>query len=243
MKEIYGYVGEMGAGKTHFALQKIKELKSDGKTVLMISWADPIKSILNNYGLLKSGPIDNHLFEEFKVTKPESFIAYLKDSILEIIEKLGIQLYDYDYQRFGSALMRHTDDLNKICINIINGTDYFENYRKLMQIVGTDLGRCLYDSIWIDETLGIIKQAFYLDIAHAAIIDDIRFQNEFDSFQDFGEKNHYKCIIYGIRSDLKTRSDRTWIDTTDLKKFQEHGSEKYIPNLLDKIPSNHIIHN
>jgi len=243
--EIYGYVGEMGSGKTHFALQKIKELKSDGKTVLMISWADPIKSIFSHAGLLKSGRSDpsEKSYEVFNKSTPADFINNIQIAILEIIEELDLDLPEADYTRFLEAIEKHRIELTKIHSDLSKPECYSDAYRKLMQIVGTDLGRCLYDSIWIDITLVIINLAFSLNIASCAIIDDIRFQNEYDAYLKFGKAHNYKSIIYGVNSDINTRAKRLNSSTQKLEDFQTHDSEKYISKLILDIPAEHIIKN
>jgi len=241
MKEVYGYVGEMGSGKTYFALQKVKEMKGNGKTVLMISWADPIKELLNHeFGLLKSG-MDNSY--NFSNVSHANFIKGIRENILAIAMTLPVELRGEDFQRFGAALFSQSEVLRAIKINISNNLNYSENYRSLIQIVGTELGRCLYDNIWIDTTLNNISLAFEMNIAHCAIIDDIRFTNEFDSLSKFGSSKNYKCTIYGVNADIKTRSARLWIDTEDLRDFQKHESEKHISTLLTQIPNQFQIFN
>jgi hypothetical protein len=243
MNEIYGFVGEMGSGKTYYALQKVKELKSDGKTVLMISWADPIKSILyRNFGLLKSGQ-SSELAENLNKLSSTDFIRTIRESITFTISRLQKHLSNDDFEKFDKALKENENILIQIKDDISNNINYDENFRKLIQIVGTEIGRSLYNNIWIDSTLNDITLAFDYNIAQCAIIDDIRFRNEMDKFYDFGILNKYTTIIYGINSTISTRAERLMINPKDLEDFRKHDSEKNIIELLSLIPKQFQIYN
>jgi len=250
MKEIYGFIGEIGSGKTYLSMQKIKELKYDGKTCLVIAWADPIKEILaEHFGLLKSGwADDSDSGREFLATIPmEDLASVFSVSIYKYLTKFcpNVPIFKYEIDQIIYA--QFTKYCRKIS-GIIQGLfedpeNYSDYYRRLIQFVGTELGREVYNDIWIEITIGKINFAFENDLCQAVIIDDIRFFNEFNALKNYSEEENYKVKFTGVIAPLCVRSNRTGVSMDALRKQATHSSEIYIDKILEEIPQENIVLN
>jgi len=250
MKEIYGFIGEIGSGKTFLSMRKIKELKYDGKTCLVIAWADPIKEILaSNFNLLKSGwAPDSDSSMEFLATVPmddlpDIFSGAIYEYLNKFCRSAGIsknKVYTVIHSQFRQNGQKISQIIQGLLFDIDN---YSEFYRQLIQMVGTEFGRRVYDGIWIDVTLGKIKFAFENNICQAVIIDDIRFFNEFDTLKNYSKEENYKLKFTGVIAPLCVRSNRTGVSMDALRKQATHGSEIYINKILEEIPQENIVLN
>lgn len=245
MSEIYGFVGEIGAGKTYFALRKIQQLKSDGKSVLMISWADPIKDLLSqHFGLNKSGFRNEDSKNYLSEISPKNILDIFQRNISDYAMNAGIGRSIQTDQRFLEKYWLVEDRIKNILKGVIHDYEnYSKYYRELIQIVGTELGRTIDSDLWIKVTLHKIDLAFSNNIAQAAVIDDIRFENEYDLLLEYSKLQRHEIKITGIQSDTSNRAFRTNMTEEHLKNFSTHASEAFIPTLMSRIPTQNIIQN
>ncbi len=244
MKEIYGFVGELGAGKTYHALEKIRKLKSDGKSVLMTSWADPLKTILGEeFGLYKSGPFGKQ-YDAFRNMNPHRFLLLIKRSILSTVEELKLNIPEEDYELLYTNISNNRNNLILIKDKICDSTEnYNNNFRSLIQLFGTEIGRGFYGNIWVEATIKKIKDIFNNKLASCVVVDDIRFMNEYDALINLKSKELYDVDIYGVKSGKSTRARRLNINEDEIAKFSLHPSEKYVPKIISLLDQEHIINN
>lgn len=238
------FVGKLGAGKNYCAMKQIDELKDTGHTIYMISFADPIKQLLkNSFGLTKAGKID--------VKLPEFTEIYCKgqivDSLYNLIKPLNYEKFDISESDTKAYISRnyekYEDDFYKFVKNASNNVEYSLSFRRLGQLLGTELGRYLIDSIWVDIALDKVKKVFKADLADYAYILDCRFINEYNMLEEFRSKTAFDSIVYGVSTTDETRAIRRGMTIEELIKQDMHGSEKEVDHILSIIPKELVIQN
>lgn len=93
-----------------------------------------------------------------------------------------IQNYGFQKVSFADKLKQVVSDLFDIPINCLYDPNLKETYdhrwgktyREIMQLFGTEVGRCIYNDIWIYHTEKRILQ----NSDDKIVIDDVRFKNE-----------------------------------------------------------------
>jgi len=246
-REIVGFIGEIGAGKTYLSLEKVKELKYDGKTCMVTSWADAVKDIIaNTLGLLKSGPVSQDTLEYLEIV---SFIN-IKDifcrNFAQEIERTNLHIDPSEIREKLHGLCQiHKKPLKENIEGIIKDPDnYSRYYRSIIQMVGTEFGRSLHENLWIEITMAKIQQVLVINpCVNIVVIDDIRFINEYDAITNFADTYNIKSNIYGVKASIEVRSQRTGLSIQKLEEYAIHGSEKYIPELMSRLPEENIIFN
>jgi hypothetical protein len=233
---IYGYIGELGAGKTYYSTQKIREIKSDGESVLVVAWADPLKEVIADiFGLKKSGPIPYVNYE----LEVEDVRRMLYKAFSDILFEQGALTEREELKRegrFDLAWDRHAPELMMAVTNCwaaqgpqpVTAALYSGWYRSLIQLVGTEFGRAYHTDLWVNEVIRRIKFAINNGICRAAVIDDIRFPNELYAIESSGM--HYE--ITGIKCNVETRAERLGKTIAELDEWSLHDSEKYIPDMM-----------
>lgn len=239
---IFGFVGNIGSGKTHMSQKYIQKWKSDGYPVTIIAWADPVKKvIMQSTGMQKSGVLD---FNKFIGLTEEKVRADLRMRLVQLCITFGTEgwaAYERKFEQawddVGSEIMgaitRAQEDLNV----------YQQCFRIVIQRVGTDLGRAMDPDLWIKETLDRIEHLFREDYFDVVFIDDIRFVNEYQLLKDFCKKNKFVCDVYGIDCSLETRSERTGMTVEQLADFDLHPSESAVATIKAMLPKKNIIDN
>lgn len=242
MKTLFGYVGRLGSGKGYCMMQEVERLKTTGNTVYLISFADPIKHILlESFGLTKEGivksiPIPTEFESQMAVCR--SLVKYLVDIDYGSYSEIELaKLVGDNYEKNGG------DQFYQHLVNAMNNVDYALSYRRLAQLLGTELGRYVHDSIWIDIALAKVLEVFEQDLADYAFIDDCRFVNEFNALEQFKKETGYETHVIGIFAKDETRAKRRNFTLDELNEQDSHGSEREIDQILSMIPSENIIIN
>jgi len=245
MAEIHAFIGQIGAGKTFFALKEVKKHKSIGRSVLMISWADPIKQFLStSFGLNKTGLVREDFDNFYKDISSTKIVNIFSDALMKYAVEAVIPITESTRGLLVKRIKEHMDELKQIFSNLNEHPEkYSSGYRRLIQLTGTEFGRAIDKNIWVEVVLSRIDLAFRNNIAQVVIIDDIRFENEYDSSFDFALHNNHRIYVYGVKSDIKTRAERTGMTVEQLEEFNHHASEFHVPKLIKQIPPNQIIQN
>lgn len=246
MNEIIGFVGEIGAGKTYLSFEKVKELKSDGKSCLVTAWADAVKDVIaKSIGLLKSGPASQDALEYLEINSFIDIKDFFCRNFVEQIEHTALKLNQTEiYEKVHEVCQIHKTSFRANLEGILKDPEnYAKYYRSIIQMVGTEFGRAIDENLWIEITLAKIRNAFKYGVANVAIIDDIRFPNEFDAFENLAKKLKCKSTIYGVKASIETRSQRTGFSVKELKEYSQHRSEKFIPELIARLPEENIVLN
>lgn len=252
MKTLFGYVGRLGSGKGYCMMQEVEKLKTTGNSIYMVSFADPIKRILrDSFGLTKAGRINKQL--------PELSELYIKgqivDSLYNLIKPLKYEKFSISEHDAKAFIARnyeiHEMDFCRYLRGATTGlffkedhpADYNLCFRRLGQLLGTELGRHVIDTIWIDIAFNKVQTVFKHNLADYAFIDDCRFLNEYDAFNSFKETTAFDSKIIGIQACDATRAKRRGMSIEELKAQDEHGSEKEIDLILTKLSREDIIVN
>lgn len=96
--------------------------------------------------------------------------------------KVLIGKYDFQKLSFAQKLKETVSDLFDIPLELLYDPKFKETYdyrwgktyREIMQLFGTEVGRCIYSDIWIYHTEKKILQEAFKNF----VIDDVRFKNE-----------------------------------------------------------------
>lgn len=245
MKTLLSFCGNLGAGKWYQASKKIEELNTSGNSIFLVSFADPIKQILrNSFGLTKQGKID--------LEHPPFTRMYVKFQIIDSLYNL-VKPLEYDQYKnfteldlkgvFSRIYEKQEDDFYSYIEQAVlaEGDDYSLPFRRLGQLLGTELGREISNSIWVDIALYKVTQVFKLNLADYAVIDDLRFMNEFKALQDFNSK--YKSLIYGVIATEENRASRRGLSVDQVKIETQHASEKDIDIIISQLSPESIIDN
>jgi hypothetical protein len=245
MKTLIGYCGKLGSGKAYQMMKEVELLKTTGHTVYLISFADPIKQILKeNFSLTKEGKTNTQL--------PEISELYVK---YKVVDSLFYLLKNLKYEKFNIAeldlkayIARNYEKYEKEFYNHVIGAflgneDYQYHFRRLGQLLGTELGRHLIDSIWVDIAFSKIKKIFKQDLADYAFIDDVRFSNERDAFEVFKSETVFDAYVKGVVTSDEIRAKRRNMSLEELKSQDNHASEKEIEAIIDGLENFFIIQN
>lgn len=257
MKTLLAFCGNLGSGKGYHMMKMVEELKTTGNTIYMVSFADPIKQILrNSFGFTKTGKTNAQF--------PQFTNIYIKhqiiDSLYGYIKDLKYEKFDISEQDAKAYIANNYDNYEIEFSNYVIGAstgrfpenqvdswdslaDYNYCFRRLGQLLGTELGRYLFDTIWVDIAFNKIKTVFKYDLADYATIDDCRFVNEFDMIESFRTTTAFDSKVYGIVASDETRATRRNITLEELKSQDSHASEKDIDIIISKLPESSIIQN
>ena len=252
-KTLVAYCGRLGSGKNYQMMKQVDHLKDTGHTIYLISFADPIKRILrDSFGLTKAGktidyPSITKDYVELEITKslinlaveldPYGSIGAITCKVADIYEQHEEVFYGYVY----GAITGNFYSNGEVKSNIIN---YDFAFRRLGQLLGTELGRAIRDTIWIDIALNRVKKVFAADLADYAFIADCRFVNEYYAVNDFKYNfPSYDSIVYGIQATDETRSLRRNLPIEELKLQDQHGSEVEVDSIITLLPKECVIDN
>jgi len=234
-KKILAFTGRLGSGKDYTAMKHISKLKDNGNSIYMVSFADPIKQIL---------------FDSFNLTKTKSanpIILSKQGTMIDVTDFMYKLIYQVDntieYTKIVENYKKYEDEFYFHVENCVNDVNYDFSFRRLGQLLGTELGRYIRDSIWIDLAYHKIKKAFDANLCTYAIIADVRFLNEYQSLIDFEKETGIECKCYGIVATNETRAKRRGLTMEELVAQDQHGSEVEVDSIIAKLPANQIIDN
>jgi hypothetical protein len=245
MKTIMAFTGKLGSGKDYQTMRAVSSLKELGNTIFMISFADPFKQILaNSFGFDKNGKIKENYTPLTKMYVKWQVV----DSLYYLIKNLNSdKCLIFDDGNLKSDIARnyekHEDVFYNHLCNANIGLDYAFDFRKLLQLFGTELGRHILDSIWVDITIDKILKVFNADLANYVFINDCRFINEYSRLIQLKEETSYDVKIYGVVASDETRASRRGLSLYDLKMQDNHASEASIDAIISLLPEENVIIN
>lgn len=240
---LYCFTGEIGAGKTHCSLQKMQELKSDGISVISIAWADCLKRVIYKAtGLQKSG-----IHEERREDWELDIHTLLKSQILDLIAAQEDIFSTEDMlpweTKFNAAWTEWGHEITDLVRNSYS-YEYKSTFRRLVQLIGTEIGRSVSPNIWIKAALDMVEIAFATGCAQAAIIDDTRFLNEFWAACEFEDRpGNYYVEFFAVEAHPISRAERLGMTLAQVEEFGKHDSERFVPDIIKKIPKENRIWN
>ena len=135
----------------------------------------------------------------------------LSNGLMESLKEQGLQPYAF---KFADPLYA----IHDACLPVLKSWGIRDNDMKidkdLLQIIGTEYGRNkISESIWMDICKKRVQVFTGLLPTHVALIDDARFENEFDAFED--------AVSIRLNADVEARKKRVsyW------REDQNHPSE------------------
>lgn len=243
-KQLISYCGYLGSGKGYVSQKHISDLKFDGNSVFLTAWADPLKFVMaETMGVLKSGINDN-----WNPNMPKS---ELKDRIGRGIFNIYSGMHPLDRRvefdekvmyKFDTAWRKYGEEVFEL-YRTLHITNHKHNQRKLIQLVGTELGRAVDPDLWINATLERVKKVFDMNICDHVIIDDARFLNEYRAILEFGKLEGVETKIYGIEASRETRARRRNMTIEEVAATETHQSEYETAEILKMIPKDCLIQN
>lgn len=245
MKKLFAYAGKLGSGKNYCMMQKVDQLKDIGHTLYLVSFADPIKQILrDSFGLEKSGRVDAEIRHFTKKYVKDEVVGSLFNLIKNIdYEQFKIYEPDDVYELFEQNYDKHEDIFYQHLLNAMLNEDYDYNFRKLAQLLGTELARHVVDTIWVDIAFDRVQKAFTTELADFAFCPDLRFLNEYQMLLNFEANTGFVSEIYGITASDETRASRRGLSVDELNRQDQHGSEKEVDTIIQQLSSEFIIVN
>lgn len=221
MSEIIMFAGGIGSGKAYQMNKIVTNLKETGNSIAMISFADPIKKIVKDiYGVDKRGQIlsRNHPNDDYQamtqILTEISKYVHISDLAKEKIFNSSF----YTFFAFAHNDLTHSKETNDIDNLIIA-------IRKMMQIVGTEVGHSIKKTIWPDITFDTAKKLINDMAIDYVIIDDLRFLFEL-IVAPIRLPSQYKITPYYIEASKETRAKRRNISLEQLELESQHSSER-----------------
>lgn len=215
-----GISGEISSGKSTLARAMKNEFERAGFKVQMVSFAQPIKDIVNLF--------ENrfHKVADFRPMARAGMWALTHSSIKDAYLWSA---FEYEMYNYLKNIMQDRDSVFKLIDGCSRGFEAFpsvegEKNRKLLQYIGTEVGRAVDPDIWI-------KQAYEHQIknsdAQIFITDDLRFLNERDA------------VTYGIHIGTHTKMAKAAF-MANRQQFSNaytndnHASEAYLKTLEER---------
>ena len=246
MTKILMYSGSLGSGKGYITNKKTDILNSTGNRVLRLSFADPIKKVIDKtFGVNKFGEIiDQRQFNS--MTDP-----------LVVTEEIEKNTTRYLYNNFDIPNQR--PDFRPLASTWV---EFAYNYkmppniktviRKMYQLYGTEYMQQHHLGIWPLIMVQTIKKIIDSnDLIDYILIDDFRYLSEY--FILSGGLPNLKVIPYAITASKYVRMERLSVtDEEEFNNINKHRSEVefseiILPwmeyNFLDNIIDNTINEN
>lgn len=139
-------------------------------------------------------------------------------------ELLGTLLNSVNY-KFAEVIYEMHNNIKEIARGY--GIDFPDKHRKLLQFLGTDLFRQDFgDNVWCDVMTNRIDKLFKNNTNAVVIIDDMRFESEFDCIKNKYPKNSLLIRLECPEEIRKERVGSAWNPTPhqsefDLDKYSE----------------------
>lgn len=228
--------GNAGSGKTLLGKELLYRFKFNGFDAQILSFSDPLKQIFHKLGVFKSvSSIDirqNMSFDAFKYYIQNYLIKYTFSLIdNNYLQNQNEDYYLYYFPKIVNIINKYETNLLNIYNNLQEHINYDETYRRLCQLVGTEIVQTIDKNFWCYLLHEKIKNRnkYY----HVNIIDDFRFIHEYKFIKTFYkntlEKKEY-MIIY-IENDVNLNCD-----------IYNHSSEKEIGIIKDMIKNDYVFY-
>ena len=216
MAKIIMFSGGIGSGKAHCMNQKIMELKETGNSICMISFADPIKKLIENcFGVNKNGERIKQVASISIGLLSNAVSSLLSADIKYAPDENTAELFDHA----KTQTLSNDQRIRKI------------GARTLMQITGTEIGQHIKKEAWPMLAVEKIKKIERVSPMDYYIIDDLRFIFEYFCFlREF--QHQHEIIPYYVSASEETRAKRRGISVEELAEQSRHLSERESAEVL-----------
>lgn len=233
------FAGAIGSGKGYLLNKKIMELKETGNSILMISFADPIKQIVKDlFGFDKNGKkTDNRVLS---VPNYKDIV----DAVLRLLKQYDVSMLHNPEPMTITILEKYIDD---VLVPLADTDKIKSALRGIMQIIGTEIGQAIKKEMWPMIAVNTIKTILAAHHIDYVFIDDLRFL--FEYLCVYREFQHV-CDVepFFVVADEVVRAKRREITLEELKKQSKHLSEResmevLLPFMRLYFPNNIIVNN
>ncbi len=216
--------GKANAGKSTLARQLSKKLSDLGFSSAFLSFALPLKTYLRNYlGVQKGTKPLKHYLNFFE------FLAELQKTLQEFLVKSETYI---DLDVINKLINELREDLLIGYECYFNFKQYKQGFRKLAQLIGTDIIRKIDESFFVRQ---IVRQIFNLkNSVDYVFIDDFRFPNEDLEIVANFTKDVFKVYKIRISSDVEETHNHIseiLIDDLNVNLEVVRKGNKYSPDL------------
>lgn len=247
--ELFLVGGKVASGKMFETLKLIEQHKSNGLSCAILSFADPIKQIVYDiFGMSKIEPDNFKLkfvsLEDIKISLSNFFKDQLnilsafdtiKDNLLQksiIYRNLNGDKFD----NFNMLIGRYSVILDAYYQSVDKDSYQFV-WRRMMQLIGTEIGQMIYKEIWTDLVSTKINSFKQLNIKKI-FIDDLRFLHELTRIYELQKNN--KIIPVIVDAPIEIRAYRRGVSKRDMQTIDGHLSEKEIDIVENYLKENLI---
>lgn len=218
---VYSVVGKIGSGKTFSCCYIENYLKSLGFPVLRISMADALKMfVFETFGILKNSNITKKEFEDKFLNKKE--VISLR--FFEFVDRNEFYVYP-------DKINEMTKAIETMLLNVPEKSIP----RYILQQVGTNIFRKFVDpSFWVKIVVRNLQEIYDgSSVLKNAIIliDDIRFDNEFEEVS----KVFCSSMILKTRN-LQDTCLSLGISLRDYVQMSTHPSENGLSKIITRFP-------
>lgn len=211
MKSIELLAGSIGSGKAYIMSKHVQQLKEVGNNVYLISFADPIKKIVEEmYHIDKNGNVLSDKEVDFSNDNIK-FFNFLPPNYIKHTN-VNTKIYFNDIKEKYFAYKE----------GLITSKDFA---RYALQIIGTEVGQNLRKTIWVDIAIDKIKNI--IDDVDYVIIDDWRFLFELTHIQsELCQPYDIELKPFYITASDEVRAKRRGITVENLNEMSKHVSER-----------------
>jgi hypothetical protein len=211
------FAGGIGSGKNYQLNKKIMELKETGNSILMMSFADPIKQIVKDlFGFDKNGKkTDNRV-----LSTPN--YKDIVDAVLRLLARYDVPMLRNLEPMTITVLEKYIEDVR---ISIGDTDKIKSSLRGIMQIIGTEIGQAIKKEMWPMIAVNTIKTVLAAHHIDYVFIDDLRFLFEYLCvYREF----QHDCDVepFFVIADEVVRARRRGITLEELKEQSKHLSER-----------------
>lgn len=247
-KTLIGFTGKIGSGKFYQMSKMVETWKTTGHSVFLTSYADPLKEVLRSrLGITKDGwmgglegPTKSYSSVHTTLMMPK-FTSFERDGnvvAVALVDGLAhyLRMADIDVPRTDiiGTVTQHSERISEL-MGMMH-SDYDDSFRQIIQCVGTEIGRGIDAYLWVKIAIARCQKALE-ETADVAFIDDIRFFNEYQELLKAGG------LVYGVVASDETRAKRRNQTIEQMSKFDKHGSESSIDDIIRCLAPEFIIHN
>ncbi|MBC8296218.1 MAG: hypothetical protein H8E55_10525 [Pelagibacterales bacterium] len=204
-----------GSGVEEYSFYNFKDAINDN-FVRTYSFADALKQFLLSsfevsYDQLYGTDEEKNTMTKYSWGTLPAFVRWINSPLKNLSMNRGSDEIIFAKKDFINSISTEDDFFQAMCWGWIpDGLKYGKmTARELMQILGTDIGRKMFDNnIWVDTTLNKIKK----EKPNIAIVDDLRFCSEAEGILSHNgtvillSRNKESMDIHGSEKDLEKLS-------------------------------------
>lgn len=215
---VIGLVGFKESGKTYFG--KYLEKNYTFKRLSFAQGIKDVSTIFFNVYMSKDGIIHNIKDNESFYNKIKSTPNFLQ-IFNNVLKYLNI---NKDINDIEFYILNEIQNILIKYYTVDTDEQRNEHARKLWQYLGTEFGRAVNKNIWINFIDNLIGDNLEL-LENRIVIDDVRFDNEFNYIKHIKDTHNIKSYLIGIQSDKSAKFKKTI-------GYKGHSTETDISRLL-----------